>query len=78
MCRSRFYLMTDHPMFLQYDWMSNAYRSRPGAAFMPIEHSFKTLAAARHGLRLVGLRLGAKTDGHTWQIEFTEPVAEHA
>jgi len=36
-----------------------------------IDHSFETLAAARHALRLVGLRIGAKTDARTWRIEFT-------
>jgi hypothetical protein len=29
-------------------------------------------------LRLIGLRLGAKTDPRTWQIEFIEPVATRA
>jgi hypothetical protein len=66
--------MTDHPMFLEYD--SDAYRSYLGDAFTSIEHSFETLAAARHALRLVGLRLGTKTDARTWRIEFVEPVAE--
>jgi hypothetical protein len=63
-------------MFLEYD--SNAYRSHLGGAFPAIEHSFETLAAARHALRLVGLRIGLKTDARTWRIEFTEPVAERA
>ncbi len=63
-------------MFLEYDWISNTYRARLGGASMPIRHSFETLAAARHGLPLVGLRIGAKTDGRTWRIEFMEPVAE--
>jgi hypothetical protein len=67
--------MTNHPMFLEFDWTSNTYRSHPGGE---LEHSFATLAAARHGLHLIGLRLGAKTDGHTWRIEFMEPVAERA
>jgi hypothetical protein len=70
--------MTDHPMFLEYDWTSNTYRARLGDALMSIEHSFGTLAAARHALRLVGLRIGAKTDRRTWRIEFMEPVAERA
>jgi hypothetical protein len=65
-------------MLLQYEWMSNTYRSRLGDALTSTAHSFETLAAARHGLRLVGLQLGAKTDGHTWRIEFMEPVAERA
>jgi hypothetical protein len=67
--------MTNHPMFLEFDWTSNTYRSHLGGEF---EHSFATLAAARHGLHLIGLRLGAKTDGHTWRIEFMEPTAERA
>jgi hypothetical protein len=64
--------MTDHPMSLEFDWASNAYRARLGDALMSIEHSFETLAAARHALRLVGLRLGAKTDPRTWRIELLE------
>jgi hypothetical protein len=70
--------MTDHPMFLEYDWTSNAYSSHLGGAFTSAEHSFETLAAARHALRLIGLRLGDKTDERTWRIEFMEPVAERA
>jgi hypothetical protein len=65
-------------MLLEYDMTSNAYRSHVGEAFTSIEHSFETLAAARHGLRLVGLRIGAKTDRRTWRMEFMEPVAERA
>jgi hypothetical protein len=68
--------MTDHPMFLEYDWPSNTYRARLGDA--SIKHSFETLAEARHALRLVGLRLGAKTDARTWRIELMEPIAERA
>ena len=64
--------MTDHPMFLEYDWTSNTYHSHFGGAFPSIEHSFETLAAARHALRLIGLRIGAKTDARTWRIEFME------
>jgi hypothetical protein len=64
-------------MFLEYDWISNTYRARLGDA-LTVAHSFETLAEARHALRLVGLRLGAKTDGRTWRIEFMEPVAERA
>jgi len=70
--------MTDHPMFLEYDWTSNLYRSHLAGAFMSIEHSFETLAGARHALRLVGLRIGDKIDACTWRIEFTEPVAGRA
>jgi hypothetical protein len=70
--------MTDHPMFLEYDGTSNMYRSRLGGAFPWIEQSFETLADARHDLRLIGLRIGAKTDERTWRIEFLEPVAERA
>jgi hypothetical protein len=70
--------MTDHPMFLEYDWPSNMYRSHLGGAFPWIEHSFETLADARHDLRLIGLRIGAKTDERTWRIEFLEPVSERA
>jgi hypothetical protein len=66
--------MTHHPMFLKFDWTSNAYCARLGDASMPITHSFETLADARHDLRLIGLRLGAKTNGRTWRIEFREPV----
>jgi hypothetical protein len=58
----RFLLMTDHPMFLEYDWISNTYRSRLSDVLMSGEHSFGTLAAARHALHLVGLRVGVKTD----------------
>jgi hypothetical protein len=75
---SSFLLMTDHPMFLEYDGASNAYRSHLCGAFTSVEHSFETLAAARHALHLVGLRIGAKTDERTWRIEFIEPVAERA
>jgi hypothetical protein len=61
-------MMTSHPMFLEYT--SNAFHSHLGGAFTSIEHhSFETLAAARHALRLVGLRIGAKTDERTWRIE---------
>jgi hypothetical protein len=63
-------------MFLEYD--ANAFRSHLGGAGPSIAHSFETLAAARHALRLVGLRIGAKTDVCTWRIEFMEPVAERA
>jgi hypothetical protein len=69
--------MTDHPMFLKYDWTSNTYSSQLGGAFT-IEHSFETLAAARHALHLIGLRIGDKTDERTWRIQFMEPVAERA
>jgi hypothetical protein len=74
----RFLLMTDHQMFLEFDWTSNTYRARLGDASRSIKHAFETLAAARHALRLVGLRVGAKTNPRTWRIEFTEPVAERA
>jgi hypothetical protein len=65
-------------MVLEYDWTSDAYRSRLGDPFPSTEHSFETLAAARHTLRLVRLRLGAKTDPRTWRIELMELVAERA
>jgi hypothetical protein len=68
--------MTDPPMFLEYDRTFNAFRSHLGGAFT--SHYFETLTAARHDLRLIGLRLGAKTDPGTWRIEFIEPVAEPA
>jgi hypothetical protein len=68
--------MTDHPMFLEYDRTSNTFRSHLCGASTSVAHSFKTLAAARHGLRLVGLRIGAKTDEGLWRIEFMEPIAE--
>jgi hypothetical protein len=68
--------MADSPMFLEYDWTSDTYRSHLGGAFS--QHSFETLAAARHDLRLIGVRLGTKTDAHTWRVEFIEPVAERA
>jgi hypothetical protein len=71
-------LMTDHPMFLEYYWTSDAYRARFGDASMSSKHSFETLGAARLALRRVGLRLGAKTDPRTWRVEFIEPVAERA
>jgi hypothetical protein len=70
--------MPDHPMFLEYDGTSDTYRSRLSDAPMTIQHSFPTLAAARHALRLIGLTLGAKTDSYTWRVEFTEPAAERA
>jgi hypothetical protein len=70
--------MTDHPMFLEYDGNSNTYRSHLCGAFTSSVYSFETLAVARHALRLVGLRIGAKTDARTWRIEFMEPVAERA
>ena len=56
-------------MFLEYDWVSDAYRARLGDAFPSIKRSFETLAAARHALRLVGLRLGVKTDPRTWRVQ---------
>jgi hypothetical protein len=74
----RFLLMTDHSMFLEFDWTSDTYRSHLGDGVTEKPHAFETLAAARHALRLVGLRLGAKTDGRTWRVEFMEPVAERA
>jgi hypothetical protein len=73
-----FLLMTDDRMILEYNWISNEYRSRLGGAFSSGEHSFETLAAARHDLRLIGLRIGDKTDVCTWRVEFMEPVAERA
>jgi hypothetical protein len=69
--------MTDHRMFLEYDGASNSYRSHLGGAFTT-EHAFATLAAAHRDLRLIGLRIGAKTGACTWRIEFLEPVAERA
>jgi len=54
------------PMVLEYDWESNAYCSRSDDPFPMIKQSFETLADARLALRLVGLRLGAKTDPRTW------------
>jgi hypothetical protein len=66
-------MMTDHPMFLEYDGASNTFRSHLGGAFS--SHSFDTLDAARHDLRLIGLRIGAKIDARTWRVEFMEPVA---
>jgi hypothetical protein len=56
------------PNVLEFDWTSNAYRSHVG----DVEHSFDTLAAARHALRLVGLRVGTKTNPRTWRIELME------
>jgi hypothetical protein len=73
-----FLLMTDHPMFLEYDRNSNTYRSHLGGAFTPMAHSFERLAAARRDLRLTGRRIGAKADARTWGIEFMKPVAERA
>jgi hypothetical protein len=73
-----FLLMTDHPMFLEYDWTSNTYRSHLCGASTSVAHSFETLAASRHALHLIGLRIGDKTDERTWRIEFMEPVAERA
>jgi hypothetical protein len=66
----------DHRMSVEYDWTSNTYRSRLGDAFTPVDgwRSFETLAAARHQLRLVGLRLGTKTDPRTWRVEVMELV----
>jgi hypothetical protein len=63
-------------MVLEYDWKADAYCLRFDDPFPMIGQSFETLAVARLALRLVGLRLGAKTDPRTWQIEFLEPVAE--
>ena len=70
--------MTDHPMFLEYDWTSNTYRPHLCSAGTSVAHSFETLAASRHALHLIGLRIGDKTDERTWRIEFMEPVAERA
>jgi hypothetical protein len=67
--------MTCRPMCLEFDWTSNTYRSHLGGEF---EHAFETLAAARRDLRVIGLRIGTKTDPRTWRIEFLEPVAERA
>jgi hypothetical protein len=65
-------------MFLEYDWTFRAYRLHLGGGHTGNEHSFETLAAARRGLRFIGLRIGAKTDPRTWRVEFMEPVAERA
>jgi hypothetical protein len=73
-----FLLMTDHPMFLEYDWTSNTYRSHLCGASTSVAHSFETLAASRHALHLIGLRIGDKIDERTWRIEFMEPVAQPA
>jgi hypothetical protein len=62
------------PNVLEFDWTSNAYLSH----FGDVEHSFETLATARRDLRLIGLRIGAKTDMCTWRIELMEPIAERA
>ncbi len=70
--------MTNHPMFLEYDGISNMFRSHLGGAGTSIAHSFPTLADARHALRLVGLRIGPKTDACLWRIDFMEPAAERA
>jgi hypothetical protein len=48
-------------MVLEYDWTYDPCRSRLGDPFPSTEHSFETLPAALHTLRLVRLRLGAKT-----------------
>ena len=69
--------MTDHSMFLEYDWTSNTYRSHLCGASTSVAH-FETLAASRHALRLIGLRIGDKIDERTWGIEFMEPVAQPA
>ena len=68
-------MVTDHPMFLEYVAASNTFRSHLGGASLPVEHSFGTLSDARRDLRLIGLRIGAKTDLCTWRIEFIEPAA---
>jgi hypothetical protein len=70
--------MTDHPMFLEYDWTSETFRSHLCGAVTSVAHSFPTLAAARQGLRRVGLRIGDKTSVCLWRIEFIKPVAEPA
>jgi hypothetical protein len=70
--------MTDHPMFLKIDETSNTFRLHLGGTLASIEHSFETLALARYALRLIGLRMGDKTDSGTWRIEFIEPVAQRA
>jgi hypothetical protein len=64
----------DRRMSLEYDWKSNTYRSRLGDALTPVDgwRSFETLADARHQLRLVGLRLGAKIGPRTWRVEAME------
>ena len=69
--------MTDHPMFLEYEGASNSFRSYLGGPFTT-EHAFGTLAAAHRDLRLIGLRIGAKTGACTRRIEFMEPVAARA
>jgi hypothetical protein len=63
-------------MFLEFDWTSNTYRSQLGDGFAVKPHAFETLGDARHDLRLIGLRLGAKTDARAWRVEFLEPIAE--
>jgi hypothetical protein len=70
--------MTRPTMLLEYDWASDMYRSRLSDGFTSIEHSFETLAAARHALRLIGLRLGAKTDARTWRIELIDLAKDSA
>jgi hypothetical protein len=61
-------------MSLEYDWESNTYRLRLGEAFTSVDswRSVETLAAARHQLRLIGLRLGTKTGPRTWRVEVME------
>jgi hypothetical protein len=44
-------------MFLEYDWTSNTYLSHLGGASSSVAHSFETLAASRHALHLIGLRI---------------------
>ena len=65
--------MTDHPMFLEYDWTFNAYRAHFSRQS---RNAFETLGATRHALHLCGLQLEAKSDERTLRIEFMAPVAE--
>ncbi len=57
-------------MYLEYNWMVNVYQPRFGLSFTSVNglRSYETLDQAKQELRIVGLKLGRKTDSRTWEI----------
>lgn len=58
-------------MFIEYDWTFNVYRPRFGDTFIAFrgERSWTSLQDARDALQMAGMKLGEKTDTHTWSVE---------
>jgi hypothetical protein len=75
-----FLLMTDHGMFLEYDWTSNTYRSHLCGASSEDRALFPDAGGLAPRISPYrSLRVGDKIDERTWRIEFfMEPVAERA